>query len=637
MRVVYSLTILANYGVLSEQLFSVNPPSGKEPKCKDKNKEINPFSEKSMGLENQSFEWEGVLHQAIPMTDMLRQKFLDMHNEFRNKAAGGTLTNDPRDKAKKLPALQWDMDLERNSLEWSKKCHWGHSSWKNWNNLAYDYGENLAASTMGGENENYGQGAGYHKAANETSVWPWVVSEFPNYNHRTHECDDNKVCGHYTQVVDQGTTRVGCAVVECNEISGTNWSSYPAPHVYVTCQYLFGQIYDGEKAGMYDYVDDASEAAGSECDEMDEEWGNLCKNLDHICNTPSYNDRCQKGGICFESDWFNGVASDFTCDCANGRDGRWCEKDNCPERDLPGQQIATSQIIKVSENSNAYQLCSKESFARSDCDDLVECIGVATIQRDDGSVWWVKIKGVAEYGPADYEGAIIYYRDCTDLDTPEPTEDAPVTDAPTNAPTDAPTDEPSVCDCPEIVTQTCPEIPTTTLPVTTTTEAPTTTTTTTPEPTTIDHSANVFADSNGIVWLNDEKSSCLKLVPKNKKTCDIFKIVSTDSCDDLTDTTIKWIEIPDENNSGVFRLATQYNDIDTCKDQNYAFTGVQGGNGKFKRSKAVIRPYSEEAMSTGMGLTIDTDTGSAKLVESDPKWDYVMGLNKKGTKFTFEK
>ena len=81
------------------------------------------------------------------MTDILRQRFLDAHNHYRNEAAAGRLTGNPSDRAVNLPAMTWSTDLEKNSQAYVNLCFWGHSWARGWRGLEDYFGENLYISS----------------------------------------------------------------------------------------------------------------------------------------------------------------------------------------------------------------------------------------------------------------------------------------------------------------------------------------------------------------------------------------------------------------------------------------------------------------------------------------------------------
>ncbi|UXP30874.1 CAP domain-containing protein [Reichenbachiella agarivorans] len=64
------------------------------------------------------------------------------------------------------------------------------------------YGENLFKGTVG-----------YYTAGDAVDSWG---AEKKDYSHSKNKCAEDKVCGHYTQIVWENTTEVGCAKSICD-------------------------------------------------------------------------------------------------------------------------------------------------------------------------------------------------------------------------------------------------------------------------------------------------------------------------------------------------------------------------------------------------------------------------------------
>ncbi|WOL11069.1 hypothetical protein Cni_G19830 [Canna indica] len=106
------------------------------------------------------------------------------------------------------PALAWNKTLARFARRWAETrrgdCAMIHSSGP--------YGENLF------------WGSGWDWTASQ-AVLNWA-EEMVDYNRADNSCTPGKVCGHFTQIVWNSTTTVGCARVECY-----------AGGVIITCNY----------------------------------------------------------------------------------------------------------------------------------------------------------------------------------------------------------------------------------------------------------------------------------------------------------------------------------------------------------------------------------------------------------------
>lgn len=109
---------------------------------------------------------------------------IERHNFWRN-AVGVSDINYSQELAE--VANKWAIELKR------QKCAFKHS--KN------DYGENLFKGTTG-----------YYTVGDAVDSWG---EEKSDYNYSKNKCKNGAVCGHYTQIVWENTTSVGCAKSTC--------------------------------------------------------------------------------------------------------------------------------------------------------------------------------------------------------------------------------------------------------------------------------------------------------------------------------------------------------------------------------------------------------------------------------------
>jgi len=126
---------------------------------------------------------------------------LERHNYWRSEVG--------------LKPLVWSQALVKSSNDWAQKlkkedCGFFHSK--------SNFGENLWTGTTGA-----------YPVANVVDDW---ASEKVDYNYEKNNCNPGKVCGHYTQIVWENTTEVGCAKIECDGM--TTWvCQYNPPGNYV--------------------------------------------------------------------------------------------------------------------------------------------------------------------------------------------------------------------------------------------------------------------------------------------------------------------------------------------------------------------------------------------------------------------
>ncbi|AAW43256.1 hypothetical protein CNBD2890 [Cryptococcus deneoformans B-3501A] len=121
------------------------------------------------------------------------QTFLDLHNEFRALYDADAVT--------------WNDTLASYASDAASACNFAHTGGP--------YGENLAA----------GVGAGYN-----------ITSGFNSWTNEASDYDSsNPQASHFTQVVWQSTTQIGCAVTNCAD--GTVFTGYGTDSVNIVCEY----------------------------------------------------------------------------------------------------------------------------------------------------------------------------------------------------------------------------------------------------------------------------------------------------------------------------------------------------------------------------------------------------------------
>ncbi|XP_033119763.1 cysteine-rich venom protein TEL1-like isoform X2 [Anneissia japonica] len=104
------------------------------------------------------------------------------HNSYRKNVSP---------PAADMTELEWSDEVAGVAEAWSAKCIMSHNPNRN------GYGENMAMSTKP-----------YRGGELRKAVKAWY-REFKNYNYTTGGCEG--VCGHYTQVVDTRSVKIGCA------------------------------------------------------------------------------------------------------------------------------------------------------------------------------------------------------------------------------------------------------------------------------------------------------------------------------------------------------------------------------------------------------------------------------------------
>ncbi len=119
-----------------------------------------------------------------------------------------------------LVTLVWDASISAVAQSWADGCHFMHSQGP--------YGENIYARS------------GNNVIASKDVVTSWA-SESPNYSYANNTCAANQQCGHYTQIVWAGSTKLGCGITRCSQNSpfqgSPNWEfwvcNYDPPGNYI--------------------------------------------------------------------------------------------------------------------------------------------------------------------------------------------------------------------------------------------------------------------------------------------------------------------------------------------------------------------------------------------------------------------
>lgn len=97
-----------------------------------------------------------------------------------------------------LAPLAWDEDLAAIAQGWANTCQFAHNSGRSDTYPEY-VGENI-----------YMSGGFVPSGADVVDAW---ASEVADYDYAANRCSG--VCGHYTQIVWEETSKVGCGIAEC--------------------------------------------------------------------------------------------------------------------------------------------------------------------------------------------------------------------------------------------------------------------------------------------------------------------------------------------------------------------------------------------------------------------------------------
>merc|ERR1719204_699742 len=143
------------------------------------------------------------------------------------------LHNDKRDgvspsASNPLPHLKWDDGLARTAQAWSDRCDWTHGHVCEKETTMGPGGKPLGTKYMG-----QNLAAGWPTRSWKSSIKSWD-EEKKDYHFCANSATPNKMVGHYTQVVWQETTHVGCGKAKCATIKS---SPHSTSGELITCNY----------------------------------------------------------------------------------------------------------------------------------------------------------------------------------------------------------------------------------------------------------------------------------------------------------------------------------------------------------------------------------------------------------------
>lgn len=136
-----------------------------------------------------------------------KKAILEKHNEYRKELS--------------ITPLQWDEKLADYAYEWGQKlqrnCDFKHRPSSG--NYKLIYGENIAMSSS-------------EDATYAVEQWGSEKKDFHPRKMRTYRSSYLNSVGHYTQIIWEKTTRVGCARIKCKNGFYITICNYDPPGNY---------------------------------------------------------------------------------------------------------------------------------------------------------------------------------------------------------------------------------------------------------------------------------------------------------------------------------------------------------------------------------------------------------------------
>ncbi|KAM7348616.1 venom allergen-1-like [Cochliomyia hominivorax] len=143
--------------------------------------------------------------QVISMTSNLRNLIVNKHNMLRNQVAKGFAQYKP---AKRMATMRWSPELAQLAELNVKQCRLKHDQCRNTNEFKFA-GQNLAASSWRGMKR-----AITNVIESQIQMWfneykDGSMSIIKKYSRSA----NGKAIGHFTAMIQQKSTHVGCAVL----------------------------------------------------------------------------------------------------------------------------------------------------------------------------------------------------------------------------------------------------------------------------------------------------------------------------------------------------------------------------------------------------------------------------------------
>ncbi|XP_055588385.1 antigen 5 like allergen Cul n 1-like [Uranotaenia lowii] len=202
----------------------------------------------------------GIESCMVKKNEIIKEALLDRHNQLRSDIALGKYPG--FDTAKKMSTLSWDDELALVASYNGKHCAFEHDECRATDTFKMA-GQNLAIRS----HSSFGRGIEQYKntkevVVNMTQAWFDEIKDCNMEYLRTGSGPVTGVVGHFTQIVADRCTKVGCVLVRWRHPDeGKNEVSY-----YLVCNYSFGNLPPYYESGP----------TASECKKVNPRYPGLC-------------------------------------------------------------------------------------------------------------------------------------------------------------------------------------------------------------------------------------------------------------------------------------------------------------------------------------------------------------------------
>ncbi|XP_055611439.1 antigen 5 like allergen Cul n 1-like [Uranotaenia lowii] len=176
-------------------------------------------------------------HRLVPMSTKRQKVILMTHNRLRNNIANGEITG--YQKAANMSMLLWDDELAYLAELNVKQCDTKHDQCRSTERFKYA-GQNIGLSWNSRRLANYG-------SLLKRIVKKWFFEHKDasmEYINSFKFRSDKKPIGHFTAVIQDQSTHIGCATAVYDKVRHVDGEDLSGKEFLLTCNYAIGNIND---------------------------------------------------------------------------------------------------------------------------------------------------------------------------------------------------------------------------------------------------------------------------------------------------------------------------------------------------------------------------------------------------------